>query len=152
MSPSYWGPSTWIFMHTLAAKIKEESYSVVGKDLILLLINISNHLPCPECTQHAKEFWRKVNIDTLKTKKDLINILYIFHNIVNKRRKTPCFKYDDLQIYNEKDVITTHNLFSRNFHTRGNMNLINESFHRSKVLRYIKKWLMTNIRHFAPPN
>ena len=40
MSPSYWGPSTWIFMHTLAAKIKETSFPLIGPNLITFLIQI----------------------------------------------------------------------------------------------------------------
>ena len=62
MSPSYWGPSTWIFMHTLAANVKETSFPIIGPSLILILIQICNNLPCPECSQHAKQFWSKVNI------------------------------------------------------------------------------------------
>ena len=57
MSPSYWGPNTWIFMHTLACKIKEDSFPIIGKQLVLYLIQISYNLPCPECSQHAKQFW-----------------------------------------------------------------------------------------------
>ena len=55
MSQSYWGPSTWIFMHTLASKIKETSFPSFGKNLIMILIQICNNLPCPECAQHAKQ-------------------------------------------------------------------------------------------------
>ena len=54
MSVSYWGPSTWVFMHTLAAKVKESDFPVIGSSLILVMIQISNNLPCPECAQHAK--------------------------------------------------------------------------------------------------
>ena len=86
MSPSAWGPSTWVFMHTLAAKIKDSNFPVIGSSLILLLIQISNNLPCPECAQHAKEFWSKVKTANIKNKTDLINLLFVFHNIVNKRK------------------------------------------------------------------
>ena len=40
MSPSNWGPPTWIFMHSLAANLKEDSFSVIGPSLILLIIQI----------------------------------------------------------------------------------------------------------------
>ena len=125
MSPSYWGPSTWVFMHTLAAKIKETSFPVIGPSLILVLIQICNNLPCPECAQHAKEFWSKVKTANIKTKDDLINLLFVFHNIVN-----------------------TYNTFSRNFNTRGNMNLINESFRRNIMLSSLRAWMMLNLSHF----
>ena len=148
MSPSYWGPSTWIFMHTLAAKIKETSFPVIGPNLILVLIQICNNLPCPECAQHAKEFWSKVKTANIKTKDDLINLLFVFHNIVNKRKQLQPFKHENISYYKTRNVVHTYNSFSRNFNTRGNMNLINESFRRNIMLSSLRTWLMTNLIHF----
>lgn len=148
MSPSYWGPSTWDFMHTLAAKIKEDSFPLIGPNLIITLIQICNNLPCPDCAKHAKEFWSKVKVGNIKSKTDLVNLLFVFHNMVNKRRNVKGFKYENLKYYETKNVIETYNIFSRNFNTRGNMNLINESFHRNMMIASLKKWIMTNINHF----
>ena len=148
MSPSTWGPNTWIFMHTAAAQIKESSFPIVGKQLINAIVQICNHLPCPECAQHAKDFWKKVKIGNIATKQDLINLLFVFHNMVNKRKRTPAFKYESLSIYETKNVVETYNLFSRTFNTHGNMNLINESFHRNMMLSNLRTWLMSNIIHF----
>ena len=148
MSPSYWGPSTWIFMHTLAAKIKETSFPVIGSSLILVLIQICNNLPCPECAQHAKQFWANVKTANIKTKDDLINLLFVFHNIVNKRKQIPQFKYENLPYYNTRNIVGTYNIFSRNFNTRGNMSLINESFRRNMMLSSLRLWIMSNLNHF----
>lgn len=148
MSPSSWGPSTWIFIHTLAAKIKESSFPLIGPKLIFILIQICNNLPCPECSQHAKQFWSKVKTANIKNKTDLINLLFVFHNIVNKRKHLPPFKYENISIYNTKNIIETYNSFSRNFNTRGNMNLLNESFHRNIMLSSLRTWMMSNIQHF----
>jgi hypothetical protein len=151
MSPSYWGPNTWIFMHTLAAKIKEDSFPIIGINLITVIIRICNNLPCPECAQHAKEFWAKVKITNIKNKSDLINLLYVFHNSVNKRRKVPPFRYESLSIYDNKNIIETYNAFSRTFNTRGNLQLINDSFHRSLMISSLRTWMISNIKHFEPP-
>ena len=105
MSPSPWGPPTWIFIHTLAEKIKDESFPIVGQHVIMSIIQICNHLPCPECAQHAKEFWSKVKISSIKTKTDLVNVLFVFHNIVNKRKGLRPFKYDSLKYYQSRNVI-----------------------------------------------
>jgi len=148
MSPNTWGPSTWIFMHTLAAKVKESHFPTIGSSLILLLIQISNNLPCPECAQHAKAFWSKVKTANIKSKTDLINILFVFHNMVNKRKGYPPFRYENTGYYNTKNVIDTYNMFARNFNTRGNMNLINESFHRNMMMSSLRTWLMANVIHF----
>ena len=148
MSPSYWGPSTWIFMHTLAAKIKESSFPSVGPSLIMFLIQICNNLPCPECSEHAKLFWAKVKTSNINNKTDLINLLFVFHNMVNKRKQIKAFKYENLKYYENKNLIETYNTFSKNFNTRGNMSLINESFRRNMMLTSLRKWIMLNIIHF----
>lgn len=148
MSPSYWGPSTWIFMHTLASKVKEDSFPLIGEKLILILIQICNNLPCPECSQHAKDFWTKVKIPNVKTKTDLMNLLFVFHNMVNRRKNLQLYKYENLTYYDTRNVVETYNMFARNFNTRGNMNLINESFHRNIMLSKLRAWLISNINHF----
>ena len=145
MSLNNWGPSTWIFMHTLVAKVKETEFPVIGPSLILLLIQISNNLPCPDCAAHSKEFWSKVKTANIKTKTDLINLLFVFHNMVNKRKKYQPFRYENLNYYNTKNLIDTYNIFAKNFNTKGNMSLINESFHRSRMLSSLRSWLMTHV-------
>ena len=148
MSPSDWGPPTWIFLHTLAEKVKETSFPLISQQLIKTIITICNNLPCPECTSHAKIFWSSVNVAGIQTKQDLINLLFVFHNSVNKRRKVTLFKYEDLSKYSSSKLIQEYNNFTRNFNTNGNMNLINESFHRKLMLISLRTWLMTNISHF----
>jgi Erv1 / Alr family len=148
MSPNQWGPPTWIFMHTLAEKIKDDNFPHIGKQLIQQIILICRNLPCPDCAQHAKDFWAKVKIHNINTRQDLINLLFVFHNTVNKRKSLRPFKYDDLSYYKTRGVIETFNIFARNFTTRGNMRLINESFHRNMMLANLRTWLMTNISYF----
>jgi hypothetical protein len=107
MSPSDWGPPTWVFMHTLAEKVKEESFPVMGHQLISILIQICSNLPCPECATHAKMFWANVKTHNIKTKQDLINLLFVFHNSVNKRKKTALFRYESLQyLTNSLKILT----------------------------------------------
>jgi len=148
MSPSDWGPPTWLFLHTLAEKIKDERYPLIGQNLIQKIIQICHNLPCPECSVHAKGFWSNVNVHNLKTKQDLINVLFVFHNSVNKRKGKYPFKYEDLEKYKKLTLINQYNIFTQKFNTNGNMNLINESFHRKLMMNSLRKWLMTNISHF----
>ena len=149
MSPSQWGIPTWIFMHTLVAKIKEEHFPVIGPQVISHLIQICMFLPCPECSDHAKQFWANVNTKNIQTKQDLVNLLFVFHNSVNKRRKVRPFRYVDLQYYDTLKIIETFNNFVRNFNTNGNMKLINESFHRGRLLQILRAWLMGNLYKFV---
>ena len=144
----YWGPPTWIFLHTLAEKVKESSFPLINHQLIKKIIEICNNLPCPECTNHAKAFWSKVDVIKIQTKQDLINLLFMFHNIVNKRKHLHQFKYENLSKYSSLKLIQTYNDFTKKFNTNGNMNLINESFHRKLMLISLRRWLMVNISHF----
>ena len=64
------------FLYFIIWLIKETSFPVIGPGLILVLIQICNNLPCPECAQHAKQFWSKVKTANIKTKDDLINLLF----------------------------------------------------------------------------
>ena len=148
MSPSHWGPSTWLFIHTLVSKVKEESFPQIAQILTTNIIKITYNLPCPECAQHAKEFRKTVNVSNIKSKTDLINIIWVFHNRVNFRRKIPQFKYENLIYYNTKNIINTYNVFANNFNTKGNMSLLNDTFHRNMLLVSLKKWLIKNIAHF----
>ena len=68
MSPSDWGTPTWIFMHTLAEKVHENSFLMIGPKLIDMMRQICSNLPCPDCTGHATRFWASVNVASIKTK------------------------------------------------------------------------------------
>ena len=148
MSPSQWGPPTWMFLHTLAEKIKEESYPIIGKQLIINIMQICSFLPCPDCSEHSKTFWTNVKINNVQNKLDLINLLFVFHNTVNKRKQLLPFKYNDLEYYKSKNVVETFNNFAKNYNTKGNMNLLTESFHRSRLLTSLRQWVINNIQHF----
>ena len=149
MSPKQWGTPTWIFMHTLVANIKSSSFPIIGKQMIYHIINICRNLPCPDCTIHATSFWKTVIIKNIKTKEDLINVIFVFHNLVNKRKKNAHFIYSDLTKYENTNIIASYNNFYKNFNTNGNMTLINDAFRRNLALKHIHKWIGANMHHFA---
>lgn len=146
--PSQWGPPTWFFLHTMAEKIKEDSYPIIGKQLITIITQICGLLPCPDCSEHSKQFWGHVKIDNVLNKLDLINLLFVFHNTVNKRKQLLPFPYDNLQYYKNKNIVETFNNFAKNYNTKGNMNMLTESFHRERLLGFIRKWIINNLGHF----
>ena len=149
MSPKQWGGPIWTLYHVLAEKIKEEHYSTTYREIFSQIYQISSLLPCNECSTHAKHFLSKINVENLKTKTDLINMLYVFHNSVNSRTQSKMFKYEDLEKYKTLHIISTFNNFSKVFNTNGNMKLITENFHRKQFLINFKKWLMQNISKFT---
>lgn len=147
--PSQWGPPTWRFIHTLAHKIHDDHFAELGPVLVSFIVQICHTLPCPDCAQHAREFWKSTPAGATESKQKLINVLYVFHNRVNSRRGTPLFKYEELQRYREIQFIPCYNNFARNFVVRGgNPNLIAESMRRAMMMRELRKWLFNNIRAF----
>jgi hypothetical protein len=117
--PEVWGPPVWTFLHTLAEHVNEDVFPKIKFSLFSYIRKICSLLPCPDCSQHALRFLAKVDINKMKNKSDLINMLYIFHNTVN---------------------------------TKGNMNLLAESFQRKLFLIDLKKWLIKHYKHFTQKN
>ena len=150
MSPNEWGPPIWTFFHTLAEKIHDDAYAELMPQLVAYIKKICVYLPCPDCSQHATAFLSRINFSNVKTKTDFKNVLYMFHNTVNKRKFKRLFNYDLLaDTYSKNNVIVCYNNFVQVYQTRGNIRLLAESFQRTLILQNFKKWFIVNIKHFT---
>lgn len=95
-SREQWGNITWYLFHGIAEKIKEDKFSE-NKDLIIKIIKlVCSNLPCPDCSEHATTTLNAVNFDSIKTKDNLKDFLFKFHNIVNQKTNKPVFKKEEL--------------------------------------------------------
>jgi hypothetical protein len=152
MSPiKIWGNHTWIFFHVLVSKlknVKDDNSEIIGQTFSMIK-NICINLPCPICATHAKEFLSKIQPNELKTKEDLINLMYCFHNTVNKRKKKTIFKYEDLKPYEKYNLAISFNNFAQAYNTKGDIKNISESFYRTRLLGDLKKWLVDNKNSFT---
>jgi hypothetical protein len=148
MSPTVWGPPIWTLFHTLAEKVKEDKFNPVGLQLFAFIKKICRYLPCPDCSEHATTFLSKINNSNLKSRKDLINMLYFFHNTVNTRKKKPIHNPPVLLKYKEIGVIQAYNNFISVYKTKGNMKLLADTFQRQIIISDFKKWLISNLIHF----
>ena len=148
MSPNKWGPPIWMLFHSLAEKIKDEKFSQVGPQLFFMIKKICSLLPCPDCSMHATTFLSRVDFSLIKTKTDLRNLLYIFHNIVNKRKNKPMFNTIHLKNYSTTNLIVAFNNFINVYQTRGNMKLLTESFQRQLLVKNFRNWFVNNYEHF----
>jgi hypothetical protein len=148
MSTNVWGPPTWVLFHTLIEKLSDEGYSKIGLALFGYIRRICNNLPCPDCAQHATAFLSKVNISTLKTKTDLKNMMYIFHNVVNKRKNKPMYNVNDVEKYKNNNLVEKYNAFIATFKTKGNMKLLADSLQRKFLINDFKKWILVNFHYF----
>jgi hypothetical protein len=151
MSPNRWGPPIWTFFHVLAEKINEEKFHSIFPILFDFIRRICRILPCPECSEHATTFLSKVNPAGVRNKNDFRNIMWIFHNIVNRRKQKPVFDGAKLtERYGGIGPIVAYNGFVGAFQTKGNMKLLADTFQRKLVLADFRKWFLTNIRFFLP--
>lgn len=148
MSPSNWGPAIWNFLHTMAAKIKEDKYSQMAPQLFNFIQRICANLPCPECSLHSSNFLGKIVFKRVSTKADLIKLLFIFHNAVNVRKAKPIFSIDHVGKYSQNNLILAYNQFITAFNTRGNLKLIADSFQRKLIIRDFRKWFIQNLQNF----
>ena len=100
-----WATPVWNFFHTFAEKIDEKFYeknSITCYKIIKLICYI---LPCSYCKRHASTYINKINPHTLKKKEDFRQMLFIFHNSVNKRIRKKLFLKEKLIKYNKNNIM-----------------------------------------------
>lgn len=148
MSPATWGPAIWIFLHTMAAKIKEDKYAQLAPQLFSFIQKICSNLPCPDCAAHARSFLSKIVFSRVATKVDLIRLLFIFHNTVNRRLNKQVFSIDNIDRYSKYSLVIAYNQFIGAFSTKGNMKLLADSFQRKLITRELRRWFLANIQNF----
>ena len=148
--PEVWGPAIWRLFHTLIEKLNERAYPYLSSQLFTFIFKICKFLPCPECSKDATKFLGRIKIQDLKTKNDFKNMLYLFHNYVNVKKRRPLFNYGNINVYKNYKLIPVFNNFIIHYNTKGNMKLLTESFQRQFVIKDFKQWLIKNIEAFSP--
>jgi hypothetical protein len=105
MSKQLWGNATWYVFHTLAEKLKLEHSDEI-QNILFQFKQICFNLPCPSCQKHAIETVQKAKLDNIKTRDDLKQFFYEFHNIVNKRLNKPFFSKEECDnLYKKANTI-----------------------------------------------
>jgi len=149
--PEVWGPAIWTLFHTLIEKMNPDAYTHVINSMFNMIVKICKYLPCPECSKDASNFLAKIKISDYKTKQDFKNMLYLFHNYVNAKKRKQLFNYTNMDKYANLNLNVVINNFIKNYNTKGNMNLITESFQRSFVIKDFVKWIKYYSRAFTTP-
>lgn len=145
-----WGQPTWFLFHTIAYKIKDESFNGIKQELFDIIKLICNNLPCPICAEHATAYIKNVNFNLILTKRDLQDFLYNFHNSVNQRKQITSFSYEQLDEKYSKAV--TNNIIYHFIHffqdKQYNIHMIANDLHRNKIISNLKIWFNSNMQHF----
>jgi hypothetical protein len=147
--PEVWGPAAWAFFHTLAENVNDDQPTPFIQQIFEQIKRICRFLPCPECSRDATIFLGKININEIRTKQNLIDKLYVFHNYVNNKKRKPLFNYTNIGKYKVINLILVYNNFIKNYNTKGNMKLLAESFQRKLIVTDLKKWFILNIKRFS---
>lgn len=145
-----WGEPTWFLFHTLAQKIREESFQQIRTELLDIIYTICNNLPCPDCAKHATAYMNGINFNTIQTKEQLKELIFQFHNEVNKRKNIPLFNRADLDIkYNAANLVPIIQNFMRHFRDKhASIHMIASDLHRNRLSVKISAWFQTNLGHF----
>jgi hypothetical protein len=148
VSKKEWGNALWKFLHVLPGKIIEPNCSPqLIKSMFLYIKNICRLLPCPICSQHATELLSKVNENQCITKKGLKDILYVFHNNVNKKNNVKLYAYENLKEYEKYNIIQVYNnMISKLIHVNGFASM-SDNLTRKNLLLNFRKFLIININN-----
>ena len=139
MDSKFWGTITWIFFHTLAEKIKDEEFENNKELFINIIINTCNHLPCPDCSQHATSVLRQAYLNNIKTKKHFIECLRQFHNIVNIRTNKKELTRDEIKdLYKKNNLsLVLINLINTYKSIKTSERLMTYNFYRNQFLNQL---------------
>jgi hypothetical protein len=146
--PEVWGPAVWRLFHVLCEKLNENAFHSIGPGLFNIIVRICKFLPCPDCASDAGKFLANIKHSDIKNKTDLKNVFYVFHNYVNTKKRKQFFAYSNITSYANYNLINVINNFIANYHTKGNMNMLTESFQRQFVINDFKKWFSYAFKAF----
>ena len=149
--PEVWGPAVWTLFHTLSEKLNPDMYKQVIPSLFANIVQICKVLPCPECSRDASHFLGKIKLGDYKTKEEFKNMLYLFHNYVNVKKRKPLYNYANMWKYKSMGLTFVINDFIAKYNTKGNMKLLAESFQRSFVIKNFIAWFQAHKLAFVQP-
>ena len=146
-----WGKPIWTFFHVMAQKIKPEYFNTIIKDYLKFVLLICSTLPCPICSTHASEYMRSINFNNIRSKEDLIQLFYNFHNVVNQRKGYAVLQKDQIPQYETANTVSALKGFIYAFEDRSrSMKLMADDLARARISNQFKFWVNSNIQYFDP--
>ena len=145
-----WGEPFWFLFHTMAEKVKDELFPSVREELLNLIYTICINLPCPDCSKHATQYLNGIHFKRIQSKSELKEMLFVFHNTVNARKKFPLFPREELDTkYSNAQMIPILNHFMVHFRNKkSSIQMIANDFHRERIFKELQNWFNKNIHIF----
>jgi hypothetical protein len=142
-SKEIWGSSVWNLFHTIAHKIREDKFLFHKSNIIYIIENICNTLPCPDCSKDASAMLKKVDFAQINNKADFKLLMFNFHNAINSKLKKPLFDFNELDDkYSKANIDAIYNNLNIIYTSNSNVpQLMSSSFHRHHLFPKIKDTL-----------
>ena len=102
MKNSQWGPSAWLFLHSVSFQYPENPNDQDKNNYKIFFESLQNILPCPNCREHYQKNLKE-NPMNLESRESLIKWVIDLHNAVNKKNSKKEYSYDEVEgLYQSK--------------------------------------------------
>ena len=142
----YWGPPTWLFMHSFIQLMSDDLYTQNITKIIQFIKSICSLLPCPDCKVHAVVYTKNLNPRLVPTKEHMAYYLFKFHNDVNKRTGKPIFT--NFKQYETAKLQVIFKNFDNAFNRGTNRNFA-QSLARKELVKKIRDFINSNNNKFT---
>ncbi len=139
-----WSHPTWHLFHGMAEQISEDFFNKNRQHVIRIYKDICCNLPCPYCRNHAKLYIRSHKIEKIKSKKELKDFFFEFHNSVNARTSGKREDENILNRYKMMNVEVALHLFMQNFFRPYYVAHDFGSWRKSGLETYLNKYFKEN--------
>jgi hypothetical protein len=90
-------------------------------------------------------------MNNIRTKDDLINLFFNFHNVVNQRKGYAVLQKDQIPNYESANTIAAIKSFVHAFEDKSrSMKLMADDIARARISSQFKFWINANIQYFDP--
>tara|TARA_Y100000389_G_scaffold204442_1_gene257007 strand:- start:30934 stop:31392 length:459 start_codon:yes stop_codon:yes gene_type:complete len=150
MKKAEWGPIIWNLLHCITLKIKDEHFDKEKSNLIEMIQNVCNNLPCPMCASSAIKILKTRKISSVQNKNQLIIFIFFLHNEVNKKTKKRIAKKEIVDIYKTKNFINILNDYYNlmNYRLKYNERLMYMIHRRKSFINKYRNYFKNNISKF----
>ena len=101
MNPKKWGPSGWIFIHSIVYGYSDNPSKEEQKAMVDFLTSLQHILPCKTCSELYKKDIKLLPKlkDIVGNKELVINWLNKMHNKVNENLNKPTYSNEEYKNY-----------------------------------------------------
>jgi hypothetical protein len=146
MNTTFWGPSQWSMLHTVAFNMPEK-LTGYHKNTFKQYINIlGDILPCKYCRDSYKIFIKEIPVDKyLETRQGVIYWTYQLHDRVNKKlHKGSISLKEVVRLYESNRAHCKHRCDRENIGNFGKcVNSITNQINENELTEYVNEMLTT---------